>query len=394
MSAALRRSRSVAVALVTLAAFTDILCYSIAVPVLPALSRQLGASATTIGFLFASFGITVLAVSMPAGALSDRIGRRGPLLAGAIALAAATILFAFAHTLPLLFLARLVQGAADAVTWVVGFALIADLYSSDERGRVMGLVMSGTTVGFMIGPSIGGLLYESAGPAVPYLFVAALSVVCALGFVWLKPPAHTSVEEHIRLRTVLRVPAVAVCSGAVLLGGGTLAMLEPTAALFLSDHVGLGPARIGLVWGATAVVSASLHPVFGRVADRVGGRRLMLLGLALMALLLPLVSQSWSFTSAVAINAVFTVGVSTMVTPSLAYMAEATSSAGVRSFGVAYGIYNFAWASGLLAGPAIGGALYERIGFVWLTCGWAGVLLLLTMAIARAGPASEAMAEV
>src|SRR4051812_49081358 len=246
MSAALRRSRSVAVGLVTLAAFTDILCYSIAVPVLPALSRQLGASATTIGFLFASFGVTVLAVSMPAGALSDRIGRRGPLLVGAIALAAATILFAFAHTLPLLFLARLVQGAADAVTWVVGFALIADLYAADERGRVMGLVMSGTTVGFMVGPSIGGLLYESAGPTVPYLFVAALSLVCALGFVWMAPTRPSGATERTGLITLLRVPAVAVCSLAVLVGGGTLAMLEPTVALFLSDHLGLGPTSIGL----------------------------------------------------------------------------------------------------------------------------------------------------
>ncbi|MBI4486844.1 MAG: MFS transporter, partial [Acidobacteria bacterium] len=50
----LRRSRAVAVAFVTLATFTDLIAYSIAVPVLPDLSRRLGASPTTIGFLFAS----------------------------------------------------------------------------------------------------------------------------------------------------------------------------------------------------------------------------------------------------------------------------------------------------------------------------------------------------
>ena len=59
-----------------------------------------------------------------------------------------TIEIAFANTLPWLFLARLVQGSADAVTWVVGLALIADLFEADERGRVMGLFMGGTTVGF------------------------------------------------------------------------------------------------------------------------------------------------------------------------------------------------------------------------------------------------------
>src|SRR5258707_3496183 len=89
-------SRSVAVALVTVAVFTDILAYSIAVPVLPHLSRQFGASPTLIGLLFASFGLTLFAVSVPMGAYSDRIGRRLPLVGGLLGLAAASVLFAFA----------------------------------------------------------------------------------------------------------------------------------------------------------------------------------------------------------------------------------------------------------------------------------------------------------
>src|SRR5437016_13659597 len=113
----LRTSRTTAVALVTFACFTDIVAYAIAVPVLPDLSRRLGASPTVIGFLFASFGITLLTISIPAGALSDRTGRKAPMVGGLAALAGATLLFAYATSLPWLFAARLVQGAADAVTW-------------------------------------------------------------------------------------------------------------------------------------------------------------------------------------------------------------------------------------------------------------------------------------
>src|ERR671931_2308347 len=83
------------VALVTFATFTDVLAYSIAVPVLPDLSRRLGASPTMVGLLFASFGVTLLTVSIPMGAASDRIGRRMPLVLGMAALAASTVLFAF-----------------------------------------------------------------------------------------------------------------------------------------------------------------------------------------------------------------------------------------------------------------------------------------------------------
>ena len=59
---------------------------------------RLGASPTIIGLLFASFGVTLLGVSVPMGAVSDRIGRRLPLVAGWPALAASTLLFAYADT--------------------------------------------------------------------------------------------------------------------------------------------------------------------------------------------------------------------------------------------------------------------------------------------------------
>lgn len=387
---ALRSARATAVALVTLATFTDILAYSVAVPVLPDLSRRFGATPTVIGFLFASFGVTVLATSIPMGAASDRIGRRGPLAAGAALLAASTIVFALAGSLPVLFFARLAQGVADAITWVVGFALLADLYTTEERGRAMGWVMSATTSGFMIGPTLGGWLYESGGPMLPYLFVAVLSAISAAGFLWMQTPHERRHSDAVSLGELARQPAVAICAAAVVLGGGTLAMLEPVLALFLSEEIGLGPSRIGMVFGAAAVVSAALHPLCGRLADRTGGRRLMIAGLAGIGLLLPLLSRIWSFASAIAFNACFTIAVALMVTPSLAYMADAVSQAGVRSFGVAYGIYNFAWALGLLIGPAVGGAAYERLGFTRLVLWWAAGILPMTIVIARAGRASTA----
>src|SRR3954466_999479 len=180
----LRKSRGITVALVTFATFTDIIAYSVAVPVLPDLSRKLGASPTMIGLLFASFGVTLLTVSIPMGAVSDRVGRKAPMVGGLLALAAATLLFAFSTSLPWLFAARLVQGAADAVTWVVGFALIADRYALEERGRVSGIVMSGTSAAVMVGPTIGGWLYEIGGIRAPFLTVAAMAAVSPPGFLW------------------------------------------------------------------------------------------------------------------------------------------------------------------------------------------------------------------
>lgn len=372
------------VALVTFATFTDIVAYSVAVPVLPDLSRRLGASPTMIGLLFASFGVTLLTVSIPMGAISDRVGRKGPLVGGMIALAAATLLFAYSDGLPWLFAARLVQGAADAVTWVVGFALIADRFGPEERGRVSGIVMSGTSAAVMVGPTIGGWLYEIGGLRAPFLTVAVFAVVSALGFLWLDIPSEHGNTEQVPIRTVLRSQAVASCALVVIAISATISMLEPVLPLYLTAKLAIGPARIGLIFGSGAVASSILHPIYGRLADRWGGRRLMLTGLLLVACVLPLLTVAWSYPSTIAFFVLTTTAVALVITPSLTFMAEAVADAGVGSFGVGYGLYNMAWGAGLLSGPAIAGFVFERQGFVRLTLVWCAVLLLAAWRLAVA----------
>jgi MFS family permease len=186
------------------------------------------------------------------------------------------------------------------------------------------------------------------------------------------------------------VPSVAACAAAVAVGGGTLAMLEPVLSLFLTIDLGLGPARIGLVFGAGAVVLSLLHPIAGRVADRVGARQLTMAGLVAIGMVLPLLGLISSFQSAVMLYALGAATAALVITPSLAYMAEATSSIGVSSFGVAYGLYNFAWALGLLVGPSIGGFLYEQLGFSRLTILWAPFVIVIAFLIARVQRSAEA----
>jgi DHA1 family solute carrier family 18 vesicular amine transporter 1/2 len=379
----LRSSRAVAVVLVTFATFTDIVAYSVAVPVLPDLSRKLGASPTMIGLLFASFGVTLLTVSIPMGAVSDRTGRKVPLVGGMLVLAAATLLFAYSNGLPWLFAARFAQGAADGITWVVGFALIADRYGPAERGRVTGIVMSGTSAAVMVGPTIGGWLYELGGIRAPFLVVAGLAVVSAAGFLWLDVAPPLVVSEPVPVRVVLRSRAVAVCAAVVIAISGTISMLEPVLPLYLTAKLGLGPARIGMLFGSGAVASAILHPIYGRLADRWGGRRLMITGLVLASCVLPLMNLTWSYPSTFMFSALNTVTIAMVITPSLTFMAEAVSSAGVGSFGVGYGLYNMAWGAGLLGGPALAGFLFDRLGFATLTLLWAPALLIVSVLLAR-----------
>jgi multidrug resistance protein len=380
-----RSSRGLAVALVVFATFTDIVTYAVAIPVLPDLSRRLGASPTIIGFLFGSFGVTLLGVSIPAGALSDRTGRKAPLVGGLAALAAATLLFAFATSLPWLFAARLVQGAADAVTWVVGFALIADLYGPDERGRIAGLVMSGTSFGVIVGPTIGGWLYELGGVRTPFIAVTVLATIATVGFAWLKLPPMSTPREIVPIRVVLRTPDVLSCAVAVVVMASTISMLEPVLALHLGIDLGVAPARIGTLFGIAAIATMTLNPIYGRWADRWGARKLMTVGLMLMACTMPLLSAAGTFPAMVALFVLQASAGSMAITPSLAYMGDAASEAGIGTFGVSYGLFNMAWGVGILGGPAVGGFLFDRLGFTALMLSWAPCVVCATILLANVG---------
>jgi multidrug resistance protein len=333
--------------------------------------------------MFASFGMTLLAVSVPMGAVSDRVGRRLPLVAGMIALAGSTLAFAEADSLSGLFAARMIQGAADGITWVAGFALVADCSDGDERGRVMGYVMSGTSLGIIVGPSIGGWLYEAGGVALPFQVVAALATVCAAGFAIVRPPARRRRQIGPSPWSVLRRRPVAVCAALVVVSASTVAMLEPVLPLFFDRRLGFTPSQIGVLFGIAAVASTIMPLVYGPLINKWGARRLTFTGLFVTAAWLPMLATASGFPAAVVLIVAQWIGIALIVTPSLAYMAEVTAFAEGDAYGIGYGIYNTAWGFGLLTGPALGGWLFERAGFTRLAVGWSAAVIVLALAIAR-----------
>ncbi|HEV3215409.1 MAG TPA: MFS transporter [Vicinamibacterales bacterium] len=376
-------SRSLVLACITTATFTDLVAYSVAVPVLPDYALRFQATPTTIGLLFGSFGITLLTVSVPMGALSDRLGRKRPMIGALALLALSTLAFAYSRSMPMLFFARMLQGAADAVTWVVGYALIADLYAEDERGGAMGLSMAGSTLGIIVGPLVGGWLYELGGIRLPFLVVAALAVLDLVVFAIVTPATAIHSVATTSMWRVLTLRPIAVCALLVVAAAATGAMLEPVIPLTFESRLGLSPAEIGTLFGIAAIASSAMHPIYGRLSDRWGGRRLMMAGLVGFALMLPVMNLATGFRSAAMVIVPTWMAFGMVVTPSLAYFAQLASDAGVKAYGVVYGVYNVAWAVGLMAGPAAGGFVLERAGFGRLTVGWSALLLAASLVLAK-----------
>ena len=139
--------------------------------------------------------------------------------------------------------------------------------------------------------------------------------------------------------------------GFVVVLGGTMAMLEPVLPLFFKRGWLLARPRSDGCSAVPAVASAVMPFVCGPMTDRWGGRRLTPIGLLVTAAWMPMMATATSFGTALRLMIVLWSLLSLVVTPSLAYMADVTASAGGDSYGLGYGLYNTAWAVGFLAVP-------------------------------------------
>lgn len=166
---AFRTSRVFIITTVSLAIFTDIFVYGIIVPVMPfALTERAGIDEsqiqTWVSILLAIYGAALLVTAPICGWLADRSSsRRMPLLLGLLALAGSTVMLCLGRTIGVIAAGRVLQGMSAAVVWVVGLALLVDTVGGDEIGQAMGYVGLSMSMGVLLAPLLGGVVFEKAG---------------------------------------------------------------------------------------------------------------------------------------------------------------------------------------------------------------------------------------
>jgi MFS transporter, DHA1 family, tetracycline resistance protein len=163
--------------------FIDMCGVGLIIPVVPSLLRTLGGvgiddAAEIGGWLLFTYAVMQFLFAPVIGGLSDRFGRRPILLGTLTALGFDYLLMAFSPTLAWLFLGRAVSGVMGA-TWSAANSCVADTATPETRGKAFGLLGAGGAAGFVIGPSIGGLLGQF-GDRVPFMAAAALALIGAL----------------------------------------------------------------------------------------------------------------------------------------------------------------------------------------------------------------------
>lgn len=353
-----KNSSSGAVTAVCVAILVDMLVYSIMVPVLPIYAQELGASTAAIGLLFAVYAVGLVLATPVLGMLSDRFGRRRPMLIGSAGLVVSTVLFALAETFPLLVTARFVQGVAAAAVWTAGVALVAEVTEPRNLGKVMGVVMTFMSVGLILGPPVGGFLEHWGNHSTPFIVVTGVAVVSGIVQYFLihDPERAEDPGELTPFGTLLADPVMRGTIIAVFLASTALSMLEPILPLDLTTRLLAGPLAIGLVFGAATLANGAASPFVGALSDRYpGGRRkLMAVGLVGAGVLMPLLILPDSVFLVGALLAVFAIAYGFVLVPALPELADVAQNNGV-GYAAVYGAFNVAYSLGMAVGPLVGG---------------------------------------
>src|SRR5574341_1438884 len=155
--------------------FIDLVGFGIVMPILPFYAQRFGAQGLGFGVVVSAFSLMQFFATAFLGRLSDRVGRRPILLTTMVVNTAGYVLFAFAESYVALLASRIVCGFA-AGNISVAQAYIADITSPAERSRAMGGLGAAFGLGFIVGPTLGGLAHHYAGAAAPGLVAAGLAL--------------------------------------------------------------------------------------------------------------------------------------------------------------------------------------------------------------------------
>ena len=355
------------------------------VPILPVYAHRLGLSGLQQGMVLGATGLATLAVSLPAGILSDRLGARRLTLWAGWLMSVALLAQAMAGSFPVLLAARLGFGIGFAVVWTAGLSWLA---GAAPGGPGLGGTVASAGAGGVVGPALSGVAVQYFGLVSPFLAVAAGFAVLtlALGLLRMRaiPPAPPArMASSLRAATADRRTIVA--AAAIVTAGGTTgvsALLVPAEL-----HVaGASPGQIGLVFavgGVLFVVASTLTTAAGRRAVRTS---VVMAGMLALALALsPAIVASAPF-AIVTMQCATTAARSVLWTVSYPLAAAGSERSGA-GIGVAIGLLNGVWAATVLLGPLAAGLAAGRLSaqaVFGLTA--AACLAMLAITVLVAGP--------
>jgi MFS family permease len=348
----LRRLFAFACALV----LVDTIFFSALTPLLPHYVAAAHLSKAGAGILVAAYPAGTLIGSLPGGLLVARLGDRAVALLGLALMSAATLVFGWASAAAVLDAARFVQGVAGACTWTAALSWLATAAPEERRGELLGTALGAAVFGALFGPVVGAVANQvGTGPAFSAAFVAGALLMLAAFTV---PAPKAAAPQGLRAALpALRDRRVVMGMWLMALAGIAFGVVDVLAPLRLA-RLGASGTVIAGTFLCAALVESVLSPVAGRMSDRFGAARPLMVSLAVGAACGILVPLTTAVPWLVAVLVAGTPFYGSLFAPASALVSAGAQHSRLNQ-GIAFALSNLTWAAGQAISASGSGALAQ-----------------------------------
>lgn len=270
-------SSTLPIAILSVLAAMGTLATNILLPSLPQIAISLGVTSaavtSAITVFLAVFGLGQLVV----GPLSDRYGRRWPVLIGFAVFFAGSVWCGLANDLPNLLVGRVVQAAGACATSVLSRAIARDLFRGPALARAMALIMIAMSAAPGFSPLLGGTLDHSFGWRSEFALVAAFAAVGAISYGIILGETHHSTRTPLNPVAIGKTYAglisdrrfaVPAATGSLIIGG-LFSMFSAAPRLFI-EALHFTAIQLGFFFAGTVFIVFAAGMLATKLAPRYG----------------------------------------------------------------------------------------------------------------------------
>lgn len=279
-------------ALLALLQFTIVLDFMIIAPLGDLLMKQLSLSTSQFGSVVSAYAISAGISGFLTAGFADKFDRKKLLMFFYTGFIVGTVFCGIAYNYHTLFIARIVTGVFGGVVGSISMAIITDLFSLQQRGRVMGFVQMAFAGSQILGIPIGLLLANQWGWHSTFYMVAGLGLAIAALVIWrLKPITdHLGIQHKDNALTHLwntirkKDYRTGFMATAILSMGGF--MLMPFTSAFIVNNVLIPQEDLPIIFFFTGMASIIVMPIVGKLSDRIDKFKLFAIGSAIASVMI------------------------------------------------------------------------------------------------------------
>lgn len=263
------------IVILALTQFTVILDFMIMSPLGDMLMKSMELTTSQFGFAVSAYAITAGFSGLLTAGFADRFDRKKLLLFFYVGFILGTLMCGLANTYTMLLFARIITGIFGGVIGSIGMAIVADLFSLEQRGRVMGFLQMGFGASQVLGIPIGLYLANHFNWQAPFLMIVVLSLlIWAVIVTRMKPiDQHLSVQsdrnvlEHLIHTISKREYRIGFLATALLSLGGF--MMMPWGTAFAVNNLLLTNEQLVPLFMVAGIATLFIMPVIGKFSDKV-----------------------------------------------------------------------------------------------------------------------------